>query len=151
MGWYYGDDRCIGAVFWDDASGNDEILDDELDVIKEVTRVGDEYFYPGAIKIQNNGSTTGSYIYTDIDTADLTPVFTSAIRASAINTTVNTAIQVLVADGNENTGVGGWGYCKKQSIGWVSTNSNNRSVKFLGESDDNDTLNVWFCGYRINR
>jgi len=143
IGWYNGNDRCIGVVYVDtygnirsfQNNSRSELLPNDL-----------------ALNVLSNGNPNGSF-----QTAEATakiPVNANGVFVWAANTDMNGTVNVqvssyessralLIAQGDNNSTI---------AIGWISLErGGTRDLKWKGQDDDDNGFNIWIYGYRIER
>ncbi len=144
IGWYNGDDRCIGVV-WVNSSGDIEEFQNNS---SQEYLIVDTYLK----QVLTNGNPDGNWNPLT-DASDYTPVNTISIFANATNADAG-AVTIKVA-AYENTNSLIWTWMRESSavaIGWISLQRGwSRDLQWLGASDDNNNFNVYVMGFRIDR
>ncbi len=141
QGWYDGEDRCLGAVY--SPSTGATILSFNSDGLK--------YFINGQ-SILTNASPDGTYKTTTVDVDTLTPVIANSVFLSVRGQDIgsNTLIQIKSTHMSKSTAVMKAGDIAQMTT-WLPTSVADRSVEWLGESDDDSAFSMWVIGYQIER
>jgi hypothetical protein len=156
MGWYNGNDRCIGAVSGRNGSAtilNFVSIGRGKNVINEFG-IGDAVL---ALPIMaSNFNPTGSFVSPTNDGSDITPVMTIAIKVEISNTDSGARVSVGVnssaftPSGNFRGQLNYIGYDEVMSVGWVALDST-RNILISGIDTNDNNLDVTCVGYEYTR
>ena len=145
LGWYNGDDRCIGFALTTDGS---TLL--QFDTIGNIIL----YKHVGPYVAQNvdpNGWTSypATGYTTDVDT--VTPVFAFKVRIEIRNTDINDVVQVYARSVSTYDQIGNNSYYTAICDGWIITGTTDRSLDIYGHNDDDNALSMRIHGVEIER
>ncbi len=142
IGWYNGDDRCIGVV-WVNSSGNIATFNNTSN---------HEYYVNSGIKqVLSNQNPTGSWTF--VETTDYTPVNANGVLVKADN---GDSAYVYIAVGcydNTQSNIQQYGYGGSIALtGWIHFHrSSGRDLQWVGQNDDDNNFNLHIRGFRIER
>ncbi len=145
QGWYYGYDRCIGAV-WSPSTGQ---------TIQEfVANRDNENFLPDYVKCIASGmNPTGAWQDTTLDCNDYVPVNATHVYVKGWNICMSSPSQVQIR-AKDNTA----SYLSNTSgqytgnllIGWLTLGPS-RNVQIYGQDDDDNSLALYILAWKIER
>jgi hypothetical protein len=145
LGWYNGDDRCIGVV-WVNSYGNIEEFQNNCQL---------EYIaVDNAVKqVLTNGNPNSSW--QTLEATAYMPVNATAVYTVCSNMDSGDRVLVLLAtyetDSQQQGGRDNYGG-SILTRGWLSLERGaSRDLQWYGEDNDNNTFNVWIYGFRIER
>ena len=144
QGWYNGNDRCIGAIFWDSSTT----------AIEEFKSNGNKFFFISTKTLASGLNPNGSYQATTTDADTLTPVFAERLVVGGMIEDIGSQCRFFIRPFELNRHiVGGTGYNEFSVVGlWLETGSADRSVEIQGDDDDDDgSLDCWLYGFEIER
>jgi len=146
MGWYNGDDRCIGVV-WSPAS--------TATLWSFVTNSkqkywGDYYLKASLLSVGNpNGAAQ------TLEATAYIPVNAVAVNLYAGNTDTSDRVRVSVtpvANEGIRLGLTDCGYEYGQTVGWIDLKiGSSRDLEWTGDDNDNNSFNINIVGYQIER
>lgn len=146
QGWYVEDDRCIGAVLWDDSES--EII--PFNILNEsIFTLEDTKFH-----VQTNGITDDTWRNTSIDVDNVTPANSFAILFLAENTRISGDYQVYFcvrSVANTQMMLCDSGYLNGTSENFLYTGYADRSIQYNGENDDADSMYISIKGWKFSR
>lgn len=141
LGWYNGEDRCIGAVYSEDGSGLDAF-----------TVVGNTYLLNDELQTLANGNPDGSYILVNV--TPKVPVFAVEARFNAQNSDTGSSVTVSL----RSAAIPSISYTETladgalveiaEVNGWLPVTSANRNIEYSGEDDDDNNFAITFSGVR---
>jgi len=144
IGWYYGNDRCIGTV-WVNSSSNIEQFQNNSSL---------EYIpYQPIKEVLTGGNPTGSY--QTVETTAYIPINATAVYVTALNRDSDgDSCYVAVSPAENansrlvNSTYKSWSYI----YGWLSLDRGfGRDLQWNGSDDDNNEFKIKILGYRIDR
>ncbi len=148
IGWYNGDDRCIGVV-WVDSLGN----------IQEFTNNSMQEYYTVDSSIGSplvNGNPDGTY--RSLESTNYIPINATAVRVYGVNKDSGANVRVAVASlENTNDRIEAYEYGSSGTIvasarGWITLKRGaSRDLQWFGDNDDNNDFDVHIQGFRIER
>ncbi len=143
IGWYNGDDRCIGSVRCD-SSGN---------IPQFQNNTHNEYITISPLKqVQSGGNPSGAY-----QTCEATayiPVNADSVYVFATNTDLNGPVRVIVSSyENLYSSIMDDSYWTNAgAVGWISLERGaSRDFKWFGWNDDDNSFDIYIRGFRIER
>lgn len=145
MGWYKGDDRCIGVI-WSPSSGRE---------IQNYVLSSDDYIMASANihTLLSNGNPNGSY--QTCEATNYSPVNALGVYAVAKNSDndSNVSVQVSSFESTFTRDVYSSGYGGKTVIsGFIPfERGDSRDLKWWGYDDDDNSFEIYLTGYRIER
>jgi hypothetical protein len=145
IGWYNGDDRCIGTV-WCDSNGN---------IFEFQNNMRQEYFVKAANIKQLISTGNPSSTWQSLEATAYIPINADAVRLYAKNSDSGNAVQVCVGSYENNidrienySGPGTYAIAR----GWVFLERNaSRDLQWYGLNDDDNLFMINIIGYRIER
>ncbi|MAS94911.1 MAG: hypothetical protein CMO55_17075 [Verrucomicrobiales bacterium] len=142
QGWYDGEDRCVGAILYENATSS----------LKHTRRIGDVYYFASQIVLDDNVNPDGTYNATTKDVDDYAPVMTYAVEVEMYGQDGGDKMAARAhAVANPYSIAGISGYHKGQATGWLYTGSGDRSIEIIGENDDENVMKCRMRGYRFER
>jgi len=146
LGWYAGNDRCIGVVYSPDSSTY--MIEFQNNSENEYV-----YFFSPTVYILNGGSATGSW--ETLEATAYTPVNATAIRVEAHGGDIspNDFCEIRVAPyENQGAFIRDCGYYAARVNDWVSLQRGwSRDLQWWGYADDDASVFIATKGYRIER
>jgi hypothetical protein len=143
LGWYNGNDRCIGVVWTPAGSATIETFSNNSNQL-----------YAVAVKtVLSNGNPTGGNLEF-LEASAYIPVNAIGVKIRADNTHTNGIVTVVVGP-YDNPG-GGWlntmAHNATRLYGWIElTRNSSRDLSWWGNNDDNNLFNIAVTGYQIER
>ena len=142
LGWYNGDDRCIGVVWTEDSSSE----------IKFFTNNSNNRFMCHFGALLYHGSPVTSM--TPLEATAYIPVNAKAVFVEAINYKYQGVVQIIVSSyENETMRILGWSYFYTACSGWIELERGaSRDLKYRGgEIGDTPNINIQLFGCEIER
>ncbi len=143
IGWYNGDDRCVGSV-WIDSNGN---------VAEFSNNSNQEYFVDDNInQVLSNGNPNSDY--QTVECTAYIPVNATGVFVTAKNYDSSSTVRVIVtAYENTKSAIIAEGYnCNAYAKGWISLErGSGRDLQWFGIDNDNNDFTITIQGFRIER
>lgn len=143
MGWYNGEDRCIGVVFVN-SSGN---------IAEFSTNPSDECVYQGGLKkVLTNGNPDQTYKF--LECSAYVPVNASSLYVSARNSaTSGTACVIVAANQNIRARIAAKSkMCTVITTGWIPLQRElDRNLQWYGPDKNDNNYQIHIFGYRVDR
>lgn len=141
LGWYNGEDRCIGAVYTESGTPT----------IRSFNAHETKVFFPG-IQILTNGATSGGYLNTDIDTNTLTPVFAKSLYLTSQSWDANDhTVHRVRSFSYPHSHYTARAYHACEATNWLTTGTSNRKVLYKADDNNDDRVDIWLLGYEFER
>lgn len=144
VGWYNGDDRCIGVV-WFNSYGT--IVEFQNNSSCEYIAIDDVIKTP----LQNGNPNS---TFQTLETTAYIPVNATAIYLVGRNSDSSSTVQAQVAPyENTQTSVAALGYnCTVKAVGWIPiARGFSRDLQWFGLDDDDNNFTIEIFGFRYDR
>ena len=147
LGWYNGDDRCIGSVY---SPAN-------ISQIEEFKTIGTVVYYKDIMALISLTNPTSEWYSTTVDVDEITPVNTTRIcltlwAAQSGGVARIRAVPVSYMDQGyvtNSVGCKSYGFCEVWNQ-WLTVDSNDRSIKVSSDGND-DEMYCDLRGYEYKR
>lgn len=144
LGWYNGDDRCIGAVYSPASSAT----------INNFNYIGTKLIFTGSLYLEQSANPSATWQNTNVSAADVSPVIADSLALDfKINdSSSSTATRLTVRSaGNTAHVVGGSNVGNQAHNGqWLHVGRTSRVVQHLSVGD-NGTMDIRLRGWDIDR
>lgn len=142
LGWYNGDDRCVGALY----------TEADTSTIHEFFSVGCKYHWAYRVWIEHPATgVTGGWQDTATNINPLTPVVAKAVMIDAATCDAdggNISMNIMAKSGGTRIFHGGYKFVKTST--WIDTGTDDRNIQYIGDPNA-DYINIGLYGYEIDR